>query len=104
MACKPREANPQHALSRMSIASHPRRVEDLGGEVAAENSPGRAVEGGADGMLITAENFADGEGLSAISENSALLDQGLVGEGIGGDEYDRARAEMDCEDWAVLAV
>lgn len=79
-------------------------MEDFGGEVAAEKAPGWAVEGGADAVLITAENFGDGEGLKAVGENSTLLDQCLVGDGIGGDEYDRTRAEMDGKDWAILGM
>lgn len=88
----------------MSVAAHTRRVEDLGGEVAAENVPGRAIEGGTDGMLISAENSVDGSGLWAISENSSLLDQGLVSKRLGGDEYDRAGADMNGEDRAVLGM
>ena len=58
----------------MSETSHSRRVEDLGGEVAAEDAPGWAVEGGADVMLITGENFGDGESFRAVGESGAVLD------------------------------
>lgn len=81
----------------MRLAPHLQRVEDLSSEVAAENSPSQVVEGQAD-------IFAYGHGLKVISENSTLSDQGLVGKGVGGDEYDRVRAEVESEDLDVLGV
>lgn len=79
-------------------------MEDLGGEVAAEEAPSRAIDRGADVMLITAKNSVGGQGLGAISENGTILDQGPVGEGVGGDEDGRTRADLEGDNGSILGV
>ena len=55
------------------------RVEDFVGEVAAEEAPRGAVEGGADVVLVAADDFVGGQGGRAVGEDGAVLDEGLVG-------------------------
>ncbi len=77
-------------------------MEDLGGEVAAEEPPVRAVGSRADVMLVTAYNGVRREGRRAVGENGAVLDQGLVGEGVVGDEDGGARADLEGYDWSIF--
>ncbi|KAM2921449.1 hypothetical protein COP2_043184 [Malus domestica] len=56
------------------------RVEDFGGEVAAEEAPNGTVDGGADVVLVAAHVLVGGQGRWAVSEYGAVLDEGLVGE------------------------
>lgn len=49
-------------------------VEHLGGKVAAEGAPRDAVGGGADVVLVAAEDFKGGSGLGAVGEEGTVLD------------------------------
>ena len=55
-------------------------------------------------ILITAYNFVDQRGLRPINENGAILDQGLVGEGVVGDEDLGARADREGDDGTILGM
>ncbi|GMN44138.1 hypothetical protein TIFTF001_013336 [Ficus carica] len=80
------------------------RVEDLGGEVAAEETPGGAVGGGADVVLVAGGDAVGGEGGGTGGEDGAVLDQGLVGERVVGDENGGAVEDAEGDDGAVLGV
>lgn len=54
-------------------------------------------------MLITVYNSV-GWPLRTISKNDTILDQHLVGKGVGGDEDGRVRAHLESDDWAILGV
>ncbi|KAG5559079.1 hypothetical protein RHGRI_008857 [Rhododendron griersonianum] len=77
-------------------------VEDLRGQVAAEETPGGSVGGGADTVLVAGGDLAGGEGLGAVGKDGAILDEGLVGQGGGADEDGRAGPDTEGEDWAVF--
>ena len=104
VASKPRDQNLQHPLSCVGVASHPGRVENLGHEVAAEETPGRAIGARTDVSLVTIHDSTGRTRLRTVGENGSVLHQGLVGEGVLGDEDGRARADSESEDWAVLGV
>lgn len=70
----------------MLVGLDARRVEDFGSEVAAENTPGGAVGGRADVVLIAAYDSTSGESGRTVGEECAVMDQGLVGQGVIGDE------------------
>lgn len=86
------------------IGLDPRRVEDFGCEVAAEEAPGGAVDGGVDVVLITAENLIGGEGWWAVGKDGTVLDQGLVGKGTIPNEDSWAAADMEGDDGTVLVM
>ena len=48
-------------------------MKDLGGEITAEDTPCRAVEGEADDMLITGKDFINRKCLRAIRKDSPIL-------------------------------
>lgn len=89
----------------MGIGPHASGVEDLGVKITAEDAPGRAVEGGVDVVLFVVDEFRDGEGFGALGEEGAVVDEGLVGEGVVGDEDGGAgTAHVDGEDRAVFRM
>ena len=104
VASKPRDQNLQHPLPCVGVASHPGRVENLGREIAAEETPGRAIGARIDVSLVTAHDSTGRKRRRTVGENGSVLHQGLVGEGVLGDEDGRARADSESEDWAVLGV
>lgn len=84
------------------IGSDPRRVENLRGEIATEEAPGRAVGGGADVAVVAIEEPSHRRRDRAVGEDGAVLDESLVRERVAGDEYGRDGADSESEDWAVL--
>ena len=78
-------------------------MQDLSSEVAAEETPGWAIYGRGDVMLITVYNSV-GWPLRTISKNDTILDQHLVGKGVGGDEDGWVKAHLESDDWAILGV
>ncbi|KAM2730669.1 hypothetical protein FF1_001998 [Malus domestica] len=50
------------------------RVKDFGGEVAAEEAPSGAVDGGADVVLVAGDVLVGGQGRGAVGEHGAVLD------------------------------
>jgi hypothetical protein len=87
--------NVQDPLARTRVGLDARRVEDLGGEVAAEDAPRGAVGGRADVVLVAGDDLTDGEGWGAVGEYGAVLDEGFVGEATVGHEDGRARADVE---------
>lgn len=69
----------QDPLARSSVGLESRRVEDLGGEVAAEDAPRGAVESGADVVLVAVKDLGGEEGGGAVGKYGAVLDEGFVG-------------------------
>jgi hypothetical protein len=63
----------------MSVGLDTRRVEDLGGEVAAEDAPRRAVERGANVVLVAIKDLGGERGRWTVGEYGAILDEGFVG-------------------------
>lgn len=61
------------------IGLDPRRVEDFGGQVAAEETPFGAIGGGTDVMLVTGDYLIGEEGWRAVGEDGAVLYQSFVG-------------------------
>lgn len=94
----------QAPAAGVGVESQARRVEDTGDEVAAEEVPVGAVEGGEDGDVVAVEDLGGGGGGRAVGEGGAVVDEGLVGEGVAGDEDDGAGAEVEGEDGAVVGV
>lgn len=79
-------------------------MEHLRGEVAAESAPRGAIGGGADVVLVAGDEFGGREGLGAVGEEGAVVDEGAVGEGTVGDEDGGAGADAEGDDGAVLGV
>lgn len=79
-------------------------VEHLGGEIAAEQAPCGAVEGGGYAVLITVGDLTGGERLGAVGEDGAVLDQGFVGEGSIGYIHGRTGADRESDDGTMLGV
>lgn len=65
------------------------RLEDFGGEVPAEGSPERAVDGGVYVVLVARYDSCRGESERTVGENGAVLDESFVGEFSVGDPYGR---------------
>lgn len=82
----------------------PSVVEHLGGEIAAEEAPCRAVESGGDAVLITVGDLTGGERLGAVGEDGAALDQGFVGEGSIRYKYRRTRTYGQSNDGAIFGM
>lgn len=53
-------------------------MENLGGEVAAEDAPCWAVSGGADVMLVAVEKLANRWGFGTVGEKGTVLNEGFV--------------------------
>lgn len=49
-------------------------MENFGGEVTAEETPGGAVSGGVDVVLVVTDEFSGGKSRGTVGENSAALD------------------------------
>ncbi|KAK3015742.1 hypothetical protein RJ639_007869 [Escallonia herrerae] len=86
----------------MGVGLDPGRMEDLGGEVTAEEAPGGAVGGGADVALVAVEDSGGGGGPGTVGEDGAVLDEGTVGDGVAGNKDGRARANRKSDEGAVL--
>lgn len=76
-------------------------VEDLLGEVPAEEAPRGTVRGGADRFAGGVEERASRRGSGAVGEDGAVLDEGLVGDGVTGDEDKGAVGDFDGDERAV---
>ena len=64
----------------MPVGFHTRGMEDLCGEITAEDSPRCAVRSRGDVMLVAADDFPCGKRRGSVSKDGAVLDQGLVGQ------------------------
>lgn len=53
---------------------------------------------------MVADDFSSGEGLGSVREDSAVLDEGSVGQGGGPDEDGRTRPDPEGEDGAVFGA
>ncbi|CAN1235966.1 hypothetical protein LINGRAPRIM_LOCUS1616 [Linum grandiflorum] len=78
------------------------RMEKLGGEVAAEEPPGEAVGGGADVMLVGRNDLGDRGSRGSIGKDGTVLDESLVGKGVGCYEDGWAREDPDGENGVVF--
>lgn len=92
----------QAPAAGLGVKSQARGVEDFGNEVTAEEVPVGAVEGSEDSDMAAVEDLGGGGGRGAVGKGSAVVDESLVGEEMAGDEDDRARAEVEGEDGAVV--
>ena len=79
-------------------------MEDFRGKVSAKQPPSWSVEGRADVMLITRDNFADRKCWRAVCKDSSVLDKGLIGKRVSSDEDCRARAYSESDDMAVFGT
>ena len=77
-------------------------MEDLGSEIAAEEAPEWAVRGGVDAVLVAGEDFDQRRNWRAVGEESAVLEEGVVGNGAVGYEDGDARANAEGDDGAVF--
>lgn len=77
---------------------------DYGHQVLSEQSPERAVGGGAHGAVIIGQDLGGDDGLRAASEGGAILQEGFMGCGVGCQEDGRARAEVEGDDGAVVGA
>lgn len=94
----------QAPATGVGVEFQARGVEDFGDEVTAEEIPIGAMEGGEDGDVVTVEDLGGGGGRGTVGEGGAVVDESLVGEGVAGDEDDRARAEVEGEDGTVVKM
>lgn len=94
----------QAPAAGVGLESEARRVEEFGDEVTTEEVPVGAVEGSEDGDVVAVEDVGGGGGRGAVGEGGAVVDESLVGEEMAGDEDDRARAEVEGEDGAVVGM
>lgn len=76
-------------------------MEDAGHEVKTEEAPQGAVGGGADVVAIAAIDAADAQGWWAVGKCGGLLDKGLVGDVMVGDEDKRVGANVEGDDRAI---
>ncbi|KAK3042466.1 hypothetical protein RJ639_000190 [Escallonia herrerae] len=86
----------------LGVGLDPRRMEDLGGEVAAEEAPGGAVGGGAYVALVAVKDPVGGRGPRTVGEDGAVLDEGTVGDSVAGNKDGRARANPKSDEGTVL--
>lgn len=84
------------------IRLYPGRVENLGGEVAAEEPPRGAVRSRADITLITRHNSTGGRGFGSVGEDGAVLNQSLVSETVAGDKDGRIRTDSESDKGPIL--
>lgn len=68
------DENIQHPFTRMSKGPDPRRVEDFGDEVPAEETPCRAVAGAGNDALVTGDQLDGGLSWRTVGEDGATLD------------------------------
>ncbi|GFS29734.1 cytochrome P450, family 89, subfamily A, polypeptide 3 [Actinidia rufa] len=92
----------QHPASGARVRFDPRGMEDLGGEVTAEDAPHGAICGGINVVLVAVYDLASRQVLWAVREYSTVLDEGLVGHLMAGHEYSRTRPYAEGDDGAVL--
>lgn len=98
------QENFKNPFAGVLVGFHTRGVEDLCGEITAEEPPRCAVRSGADVMLVAADDFVCGKRAWSVSKDGAVLDQGLVGQRAIGDKDSRARADIERDDGAKLGV
>ena len=79
-------------------------MEDLGSDVAAEEALGWAVPGGAAVVLVAVEDFSGGESGRAVGEYGAVVDEGLVGKVMVGDEDGGAGADAERDNGAEVGA
>lgn len=79
-------------------------MEDLCREITAQEPPRCAVRSRADVMLVAADDFARGKSPGSVSEDGAILDQGLVCKRVIGDKDSWARADIESDDGSKLGV
>ncbi|URE21123.1 hypothetical protein MUK42_11134, partial [Musa troglodytarum] len=79
-------------------------MEDLRGEVAAEEAPDGAIGGGGDVVLAHAEEADGRQRGGSVGEGSAVLDERLVGDGAVRDEDGGAGADAKRDDGTVPSV
>lgn len=96
------QKNIQNPLASRGIRAKTGRMEDLGSDIAAEESPEWAVRGGVDAVLVAGEDFGQGRRRWAVGEERAVLVEGFVGNSAVGDEDGFARAYADGDDGAVF--
>lgn len=53
-------------------------------------------------MLVAAHYFGSGEARGPVGKDGAVFDEGLVGQGVGGDENRRTMPDSESDDWAVF--
>ena len=98
------EEDVQDPVASARVGLDSRGVEDLGGEIAAKESPRGAEKGSVDVVLVSGDDLVDEEGGWAVGEDGAVLDEGLVGQGVVGDKDSGAGADAEGDDGSVLGV
>lgn len=96
--------NIQRPFTRTRMSFQTRRMEKLRREVTAEGTPCGAVEGSADIMLVTSNDFDcfhDGE---TIGEDGAVLDQSMVRNRVAGYENGRGVTKVKGHNWAIFGM
>lgn len=94
--------NIQNPLTSATVGFNPRRMEDLGGEIPAEEAPERAVRSSIDVVLVAGGDFADRKRRWTIGEEGAVEDEGFVGNGTVDDEDGGASADGEGDDGAIF--
>ena len=79
-------------------------MKDLRDEIAAKEAPRGAVEGGVDVVLVARDELADEGGGWAVGKDGTVLDEGLVGQGVVGDEDEGPEADAEGDDGSVLGM
>lgn len=89
----------QHLLARITVQIMTRMVEDFCYEIAAQETPGRAITGGANQSSSISIKV---RGRGSISKNCAGLDQGLVSQTSVRDEDCGIRVDVECDHGTVF--
>ena len=79
-------------------------MEDFRDEIAAKEVPRGVVEGGANVVLVARDELADEEGGWTICKDGTVQDEGLVGQGMVGDEDEGLEADTEGNDGSVLGM
>lgn len=71
-ATKPIEQGLENPATSVGVRSHARRMKNLRGEIAAEDTPRGTVRSRADGVLVTGDDLAGWNRRGPIGEDGAV--------------------------------
>lgn len=94
----------RHPFTSRRVSFQSRRMEELGGEVAAENTPCGTVEGGADIMLVTSDDFGSFHDGETVGEDGAVLNQSMVRNRVASYENGRSVTKVKGNNRAVFGM
>lgn len=92
----------QDPLAFQRVRFHSGRVENFRVEITTKNTPSLAVGRSTNILAFVTENGAERNDRWTTGEGGTVSDKGFMGSGVGGDENDGFRADMESSDWAIL--